>query len=114
MTQKSEVFSNECKLHSAAKIRTQWPRHLRSGSAAACLLGLRVRILQQTMLSVSCERSNRFIYFSHEDVAIQNPISRKYKLPPNLTDDNINISRKYKLLTYQMIILLFYVSINFS
>ena len=35
--------------------RSQWPRRLRRGSAAACLLGLLVRIPPGTWKSVSCE-----------------------------------------------------------
>jgi hypothetical protein len=35
--------------------RSQWPRGLRRGSAAACLLVLRVRIPPRAWMSVSCE-----------------------------------------------------------
>lgn len=34
---------------------SQWPRRLRRGSAAACILGLRVRIAPRLWTSVSCE-----------------------------------------------------------
>jgi len=34
--------------------RSQWPRRLRRGSAAACLLGLRVWIPLGAWMSVSC------------------------------------------------------------
>jgi hypothetical protein len=36
-------------------VRSQWPRRLRHGSAAARLLGLRVRIPQEKLLPISCE-----------------------------------------------------------
>jgi len=35
--------------------RSQWPRGLKRGSAAACLLGLRVRISSGASMPVSCE-----------------------------------------------------------
>jgi len=35
--------------------RSRWPRGLRRGSAAACLLGLWVRIPPESWMSVSCE-----------------------------------------------------------
>jgi len=37
-----------------AQSRSRWPRHLRCGSAAALLLGLRVRIPPEALKSVSC------------------------------------------------------------
>jgi hypothetical protein len=41
-------------LQSGKYRRSQWPRGLGSGSAAACLLGLRVRIPPEAWMSVSC------------------------------------------------------------
>jgi hypothetical protein len=35
--------------------RSQWPRDLRHGFTASCLLELRVRILPGAWMSVSCE-----------------------------------------------------------
>jgi hypothetical protein len=35
--------------------RSQWPRGIRLGSAAACLLGLRIRIPPMTCMFVSCK-----------------------------------------------------------
>jgi hypothetical protein len=49
MVGQSFVKIGACILHN------QWPRGLRRGSAAACLLGLRVRIPPGTWMSVCCE-----------------------------------------------------------
>ena len=40
---------------SRLEVRSLWSRGLRRGSAAACLLGLRVRIPSGARMSVSCE-----------------------------------------------------------
>jgi hypothetical protein len=45
------IFIEEFKL----RRRSQWPRRLRHGSAAARLLGLRVRIQPEAWMSVCCE-----------------------------------------------------------
>jgi hypothetical protein len=46
---------NIIRQHTFGARQSRWLRGLRSGSAAVCLLGLRVRIQSVARLSVSCE-----------------------------------------------------------